>query len=67
MLIADIFERTTRVSPLCMSDCEYRGFILLCIPVLSPAIISELMGGVLQFWALTYTNSERCIYKLLIV
>ena len=65
MLTADIRERTARVSLLCRCVCEYRGFILAFIPVLSPAIISELMGGVLQNFTLTYTNSERCIYKLL--
>jgi hypothetical protein len=53
ILNADIREKMACGSLLCMSDCEYRGFILVCIPVLSPAIISELMGGVLQNLALT--------------
>jgi len=67
MLTADICERTAYVGLLFMCGCEYRGFILVCKPVLSPAIISELVGGNLQNLALTDTNSECCIYKLLAV
>jgi hypothetical protein len=39
--------------------------LFVCIPALSPAIISELIEGVLQNLAPTYTNSERCICRLL--